>query len=131
MLRLTREQAAEFYNEHSLKLYFHRLIEHMSSGPVVVYVLTKKNCVDEWQRLIGPADVSFAKQYFPVSLRAVYGTEPGTDPVANAFHGSDSPDAAKREIQFFFPNSMLIMYLFQRDMSGIVSGRYNNPPSPH
>jgi len=105
VLRLTREQAAELYSEHATQLYFARLTEHMSSGPVVVYALAKKNCVDEWRRLIGPADVSFARRYFPVSLRAVYGTELGTAPVANAFHGSDSPAAAKREIRFFFPDS--------------------------
>jgi len=117
VLRLTREQAAELYGEHAPQLYFARLTEHMSSGPVVVYALAKKNCVDEWRRLIGPADVSFARRYFPVSLRAVYGTEPGTAPVANAFHGSDSPAAANREIRVFFPDGTWCSISFDRNLS--------------
>jgi len=103
-LRLSRDQATEFYEEHALAPYFTRLVGHMSGGPVVVYVLSKRNCVEDWLRLIGPEDVSLARRLFPVSLRAIYGTEPGLDPVANAFHGSDSAAAAEREIQFFFPN---------------------------
>uniref|UniRef100_A0A2S2QNG5 Nucleoside diphosphate kinase n=1 Tax=Sipha flava TaxID=143950 RepID=A0A2S2QNG5_9HEMI len=79
----------------------------MSGGPIAVYVLAKRDCVQEWRRLIGPANVCTAKQRFPFSLRAVYGTESTAAPVANAFHGSDSPTAAKREIRFFFPNSKL------------------------
>jgi len=111
VLRLTREQAAEFYDKHSAEMYFTGLIDHMSSGPIVVYVLTKKNCIEEWQRLIGPADVGCAKRYYPVSLRAIYGTETSPMvPVRNAFHGSHSPSEAKREIRFFFPNGMLKHY---------------------
>jgi len=105
VLRLSRDQAAEFYAEHALAPYFTRLVDHMSGDPIVVYVLSKRNCVEEWQRLIGPADVPRAKRLFPVSLRAIYGAEKGPDPVANAFHGSDSPAAAEREIKYFFPNS--------------------------
>ncbi|CAH1716183.1 unnamed protein product [Aphis gossypii] len=105
VLRLSRDQAAEFYDEHALAPYFAKLIDHMSEVPIVVYVLSKRNCVEEWLRLIGPENVSRAKRLFPVSLRAIYGTELGPDPVANAFHGSDSPAAAEREIKFFFPNS--------------------------
>lgn len=104
MLHLTEEQTAEFYREHELELYFPRLVDHMSSGPIAVYVLEKTNCVREWQQLIGPANVRDAKKHFPLSFRALYGTEMSSAPVANAFHGSDSPTAAKREIRFFFPN---------------------------
>ncbi|XP_003245033.1 probable nucleoside diphosphate kinase 5 [Acyrthosiphon pisum] len=107
VLRLSRDQAAEFYAEHALATYFTRLVDHMSGDPIVVYVLSKRNCVEEWQRLIGPADVPRAKRLFPVSLRAIYGVEKGPDPVANAFHGSDSPAAAEREIKYFFPNMKL------------------------
>uniref|UniRef100_A0A2S2NAC3 Nucleoside diphosphate kinase 5 n=1 Tax=Schizaphis graminum TaxID=13262 RepID=A0A2S2NAC3_SCHGA len=105
VLRLSRDQAAEFYDEQALAPYFTKLVDHMSGAPIVVYVLSKKNCVEEWLRLIGPANVSRAKCLFPVSLRAIYGTEQGPDPVANAFHGSGSAAEAVREIKFFFPNS--------------------------
>ncbi|VVC35976.1 Nucleoside diphosphate kinase-like domain,Nucleoside diphosphate kinase,Dpy-30 [Cinara cedri] len=105
VLRLTRELVAEFYREHALELYFPRLVDHMSGKPVAVYILSKKNCVDEWRRLIGPADVRLARRDFPVSLRAIFSTKHATDCVANVLHGSDSLEAAKREISFFFPSS--------------------------
>lgn len=77
----------------------------MASGPVVAYVLAKRDGVAEWRRLIGPADVSVAKTDFPSSLRAIYGTRSAAGPVANAFHGSHCPAAARLEIRFFFPDS--------------------------
>lgn len=123
MLRLSRDQAAEFYDEHALAPYFPKLVDHMSEVPIVVYVLSKRNCVEEWLRLIGPANVSHAKRLFPVSLRAIYGTELGPDPVANAFHGSDSPATAEREIKFFFPNSTRLRTKFYNI---IITTRYNS-----
>jgi nucleoside-diphosphate kinase len=119
VLRLSRDQAAEFYEEQALAPYFTKLVDHMSGAPIVVYVLSKRNCVEEWLRLIGPANVSRAKRLFPVSLRAIYGTEQGPDPVANAFHGSGSPAEAEREIKFFFPNST-------RDITHRLPSRYHN-----
>lgn len=115
-MRLNREQAAEFYGNLAFEMYFPRLIDHMSGGPIVVYVLTKRDCVEEWRRLIGPTNVSYAKQYFPVSLRAIYGEEAGKVSVANAFHGSDTRSAAEREIRFFFPNSIFIYLFILRSM---------------
>jgi len=53
---------AEFYEDHDQAPYFSRLVDHMSGGPVVVYVLCKRNYIEKWQKLIGPADVSRAKR---------------------------------------------------------------------
>lgn len=96
VFRLTRQQAAEFYGQRFAgDMRLPRMAKHLSNGPIVAYALARRDCVAAWRRLIGPADVPTAKRQFPVSLRAIYG---------DAFHGSRSPTAARREIRFFFPN---------------------------
>ncbi|XP_050426974.1 nucleoside diphosphate kinase homolog 5-like [Adelges cooleyi] len=84
-----------------------QLVEHLASGPIVVYVLMKTNCIDEWKRCVGPPNVAFARTYHPLTLRAIYGLDPETSAAANGFHGSDSRLAAHKEILFFFPYSDL------------------------
>lgn len=97
VFRLTRQQAAEFYGQQLAgDMRLPQMAKHLSSGPIVAYALARCDCVAAWQRLIGPADGPTVKQLFPVSLRAIYG--------GDAFHGSRSPAAARREIRFFFPN---------------------------
>ncbi|XP_050531325.1 nucleoside diphosphate kinase-like [Daktulosphaira vitifoliae] len=105
ILHLRKEETSDFYREHTSELYFTNLVEYISSGPIVVYVLMKKNCIDEWKRLIGPTNVKYAKKNFPFTLRAKYGIESGNFPVKNGFHGSSNRHAAQNEILFFFPNS--------------------------
>lgn len=107
MIHLRKEETAHFYQEHTAQLYFTNLVEYISSGPIVVYVLMKKNCIDEWKRLIGPANVKFAKKYHPFTLRAIYGVESENFLVKNGFHGSENRHAAQKEILFFFPNSKI------------------------
>jgi nucleoside-diphosphate kinase len=56
-LQLTPEQVSEFYNDRFGELNFPHLVVYMSSGPVVVFVLAKKDAVTEWKRVIGPTTV--------------------------------------------------------------------------
>jgi len=56
-LQLTPEQVSEFYNDRFGELSFPHLVVYMSSGPVVVFVLAKKDAVVEWKRIIGPTTV--------------------------------------------------------------------------
>lgn len=56
-LQLTPEQVSEFYDDHFGELSFPHLVVYMSSGPIVVFVLAKKDAVEEWKRIIGPTTV--------------------------------------------------------------------------
>ncbi|EZA53261.1 Nucleoside diphosphate kinase-like protein [Ooceraea biroi] len=100
-LQLTPEQVSEFYNDHFGELSFPHLVAYMSSGPIIVFVLAKKDAVREWKRLIGPTTVTEARLYFPDSIRARYGRR--DDSSKNAVHGSSNCEQAEKEIHFFFP----------------------------
>lgn len=95
---LDRSAMGDFYKEHEGKSFFKGLINFMSSGPIVVAVLSGEDAIKRWRFLMGPTDPKEARVVAPDSIRAVHGTELP----ANAVHGSDSAGSAKREIEFFF-----------------------------
>ncbi|KAL0488838.1 nucleoside diphosphate kinase [Acrasis kona] len=98
-MQLSRERAGEFYKEHEGKSFYEKLIEYMTSGPIVVMALCKHDAVKEWRKLMGPTNVDDARKNHPTSLRAIY----GKNMTNNAVHGSDSLTSARRELKFFFP----------------------------
>lgn len=98
MVRMTREQASIFYAEHKGNSFFNYLVEFVTSGPVVALELKGSNAIQKWQTLLGPTDSATARNQAPMSVRAKF----GTDNTKNAAHGSDSPESAQREIDFFF-----------------------------
>ncbi|KAL3311531.1 NME NM23 member 5 [Cichlidogyrus casuarinus] len=102
-VKLSVEQASEFYAEHYGKLFFPTLVTYMSSGPIVAMVLAKKGAIQEWRHMMGPTNSIRAKAEEPESFRALY----GTDETQNGFHGSDSFSSAEREIRFFFPDTVM------------------------
>ena len=95
MLRLSQQQAEGFYAEHDGKPFFADLVAYMTSGPVVVQVLEGDDAIAANRRLMGatnPADAD------PGTIRADF----AQSVEANAVHGSDSPQSAAREIDYFF-----------------------------
>lgn len=93
------EAAAQlFYKEHSERSFFLQLVEFMTSGPVVALALERQNAIKGWRTLIGPTDSNKARLDAPNSVRAKF----GLDGQSNCVHGSDSPEAAAREIAHFF-----------------------------
>jgi nucleoside-diphosphate kinase len=86
----------EFYKEHLGKPFYERLIRFMSSGPSIFLVLEGGEAIKVWRTLMGSTDPTKAD---PCTIRGKFGTEGP----ANAVHGSDSPESAKREIALFFP----------------------------
>ncbi len=97
MIRLTREQAEEFYAEHKGKDFFDGCMDFMCSGPVLIQVLEGENTIALWREIMGPTDPQKA-EIWDFSIRATLGTEMPR----NVVHGSDSPESAEREIEFFF-----------------------------
>jgi nucleoside-diphosphate kinase len=99
-LRMTKSQAEGFYAVHKERSFFGELVTFMSSGPVVVSVLEGDNAVQRYRDLMGPTDSTKAPQ------DTIRGTH-GTNIERNAVHGSDSPENAVIEINYFFPESEL------------------------
>ena len=96
IVRLWKDSAEQFYREHEGKDFFPKWIEFMVSGPVMVLVLEKWNAVEDWRRLMGiKSDETYA---FFKSIRGRWAEAMNR----NLVHGSDSNEAADREIKFFF-----------------------------
>ena len=102
MLKLTSEQAGGFYAEHEGKPFYVDLCSYMMSGAVMVQVLEGEDAIVLNRRLMGSTNPSEAA---PGTIRADFAESID----ANAVHGSDSPDSAKREIAFFFDDKELLI----------------------
>lgn len=98
MVHLTAEQASGFYAEHEGKPFFEPLKEFMTSGPIMVQVLEGESAIARYRELMGKTNPDEAACG---TLRADYALSMRH----NSVHGSDSPESAAREIEFFFPQS--------------------------
>jgi nucleoside-diphosphate kinase len=94
-MRLTREQAGQFYAVHKERPFYGELTEYMSSGPIVAAILSKNNAVADYRQLIGATDPSKADEG---TIRKLF----AKSIAANAVHGSDSNENANIESNFFF-----------------------------
>jgi nucleoside-diphosphate kinase len=100
-VKLTKEQAGQFYIVHKDRPFYGELCDFMSSGPIVPMVLEGENVVARVREIMGATDPSKAAEG---TLRKLYGTNVGE----NAVHGSDSPESAAYEIPFFFSGIELV-----------------------
>jgi nucleoside-diphosphate kinase len=94
-LRLTKEQAGQFYAVHKERPFYGELVTYMSSGPIVAAVLTRDNAVADFRKLIGATDPTKAEEG---TIRKLF----AKSIAANAIHGSDSDENAEIEANFFF-----------------------------
>jgi len=96
MTWLARPDAEGFYAVHRERAFFKDLVEFMTSGPVMIQVLEGDNAIAKNRDLMGATD---PKKAAPGTIRADFAQSID----ANAVHGSDSPETAETEIEFFFP----------------------------
>ena len=94
-IQLTKEEAAEFYKVHQSKPFYDDLCSYLSSGPILVMILEGENAVLLNRKLMGSTDPKNAEEQ---TIRKLYGISIDK----NSVHGSDSPENAKLEINFFF-----------------------------
>jgi nucleoside-diphosphate kinase len=101
MLHMTRLQAEGFYAVHKERPFFNSLCEFMSSGPAVVMVLEGEAVIKRYRTLMGATNFKDAEEG---TLRRDF----ATDIEKNVVHGSDAPETAEVEINYFF-NSFEVM----------------------
>ncbi len=100
MVQLSRADAEGFYAVHKERPFFNDLVEFMISGPVMVQVLEGEGAIGKNRDLMGATN---PKDAAPGTIRADF-----ADSIdANAVHGSDAPETAKVEIDYFFGESGL------------------------
>jgi len=95
MLHLTKEEAEGFYIVHKAKPFYGSLTDFMSSGEIVVMILEGENAIEKWRKTMGVTDPALAE---PGTIRHQY----GFSVERNATHGSDAPQTAGWEINYFY-----------------------------
>ena len=100
MTHLTRAEAEGFYAVHAERPFFNDLVEFMISGPVVISVLEGDNVIAKHREILGATN---PKEAAAGTIRHDF-----ADSIdANAVHGSDAPETAAVEIEYFFgPNAV-------------------------
>ena len=94
-IQIEKSEAELFYKVHETKPFYNDLCSYLSSGPIVVMILEKKNAVADNRKLMGATNPQEAKEG---TIRKKYGISIDK----NSVHGSDSVENAKIEIDFFF-----------------------------
>ena len=95
-MTMERVLAEEHYAEHRERPFFGDLVEFITGGPLVAFVLEGYEAVTAARQVIGATNPLEAA---PGSIRGDLGLEVQT----NLVHGSDSPESAVRETALFFP----------------------------
>ena len=100
-IKLTTDQAENFYSVHKERPFFADLIEYMTSEPVIVQVLSGENCVEKYRSVMGAtnpenADEGTIRKLFALNIQE------------NSVNGSDSKENAKIEIDFFFNSEEIV-----------------------
>ena len=94
-IHISKQEAERFYKVHESKPFYSDLCNYLSSGPIIVMTLKRENAVAENRKLMGATNPVDAEEG---TLRKKYGISIDK----NSVHGSDSPENAKIELDFFF-----------------------------
>jgi len=100
-IQLSQSEAEGFYAEHKERPFFGDLCRFMTSGPVVVQVLEGKDAISKNRTLMGATNPAEAEEG---TIRRDFAESID----ANAVHGSDSSESARREISYFFSEIEII-----------------------
>ena len=94
-VKITKDEAADFYKVHQTKSFYDDLCNYLSSGPIVVMILEGEDAISKNRLIMGATDPLKAEEG---TLRKMYGLSIDK----NSVHGSDSLESARSEINFFF-----------------------------
>ena len=95
LMQISQELAAQHYKDHAGKPFYAGLVKFMTSSPVLVLALRGNGAITIARNMMG---ATFGSKAAPGTIRGDFG-------VSNSFnliHGSDSPEAAVRELGLFF-----------------------------
>ena len=100
LLQVDRGLAEEHYAEHEAKPFFGELVELITSGPTLAFVLEGEGVVATARKTIGGTNPADAE---PGSIRG----DLASAMPDNLVHGSDSTESAAREIALWFPGGLV------------------------
>jgi len=103
MLHLDKALAQRHYAVHRDKPFFNRLVDYISSAPIVAMVFEGEDAVEVIRKAMGATDPAQAEAG---TIRAEF----GLDIEHNTVHGSDSVKTAEEEIRLFFTEDEILSY---------------------
>lgn len=103
MIQMDYDLAKSHYAVHEGKPFYERLLEYITSGPVVVMVVEGKEAIEVVRRTMGATTPMEAA---PGTIRADYALEVGF----NLVHGSDGAETAAFEVPLFFDENEILSY---------------------
>jgi nucleoside-diphosphate kinase len=101
MTRLTEAQARAFYAVHKERPFYSGLVKFMTEGPIIVMALEREGAITKLREVMGATNPANAAEG---TIRKKF----ATDIERNCIHGSDAPETAKTELQFFFGTAELV-----------------------
>ena len=111
LMQISQELAATHYEAHKTKGFYAGLVKFMTSSPVLVLAVRGNGAITICRNMMG---ATFGSKAAPGTIRGDFG-------VSNSFnliHGSDSPEAAERELKLFFKPGEVLN--FSRAVEGWV-----------
>ncbi len=103
MLQVTKELAAQHYEEHVEKPFYPLLEEFITSGPVIAIVVEGPEAVSVVRGMMGQTN---GRESAPGTIRGDF----GLSRQVNLMHGSDSLEAAEREMGIYFKPEDILSY---------------------
>lgn len=100
-IHLSEDKAKGFYEVHKARPFFESLVSSMTSGPVVVFVMEGEHAIAKWREIMGATDPEKAA---PGTIRRDF----AENIEKNTVHGSDGPDTARFEADYFFEEKEII-----------------------
>ncbi|MCA8964035.1 MAG: nucleoside-diphosphate kinase [Planctomycetes bacterium] len=100
LMQITPELAAKHYEAHKERKFYPGLVKFMTSSPVVALALEGIDAIKICRNLMG---ATFGADAAPGTIRGDFGVSRSY----NLVHGSDSPEAAARELELFFPEGLV------------------------
>ncbi len=103
LMHITQDLAARHYEAHKARPFYNSLVGFMTSSPVLVLAIRGNNAIAVSRKMMG---ATFGSNAEPGTIRGDFG-------VSNSFnliHGSDSPEAAERELALFFQPAEIVSH---------------------
>lgn len=104
IMNVSRELAAQHYQEHFGKPFYQGLVDYITSGPVIAMVWQGDDCVSLLRKLTGATKPEDA---LPGTIRGDFCAHTQH----NIIHASDSPANGEREIALYFREEELCPWL--------------------
>ncbi len=95
MMQLSKSDAEGFYAIHKDRPFFNDLVTYMTSGLVMVQILEGENAIQLNRRIMGATNPAEAADG---TIRSDF----ASSIEENVVHGSDGPETAEAEIEYFF-----------------------------